>query len=218
MKNKLGVIFAVSVMALAGIGISYAGFTDTITVHGTVTTATVDHTIGTSFSGTWVWKVWGQGITTEIYIDHTGGTDWQLSYPTGTHFLLVAWATAAPGATGTDHDVELTWTNIFPCIPFCCDFDFIYTGSIPAKINSMSIVYDTGSWVDDVLSYELYIVGPSGVHIPVGLGYQLHDGDIVHCVFCIHLPQDDWYQGKSASGHASLQLVQWNEYPYTPGP
>ncbi len=223
MKNKLGVIFAVSVMALAGIGISYAGFTDTITVHGSVTTATVTHTIGSTFSGTWVYKVYGTGAPThEIYVDHTGLgiTEVQRLYPTAIVLGPIASATAAPG---TGYDVELTWTNIFPCIDFCCDFDFTYTGTIPVKVNSMTMTYDPNpggtpsGWIDQYLTYTL-TTGTGTTPVPIGLGSQLHPGDVVHCVFCIHLPQLDSLQGKCAVGHASLQLVQWNEFPYTPIP
>ena len=56
-KNRIGALFMVSVLALAGIGISYAGFTDTITVSGTVNTATVDLDI-IAYSCTKVWKIW----------------------------------------------------------------------------------------------------------------------------------------------------------------
>ena len=57
-QNKLGAIFIISVLALTGIGISYAGFSDTIFVYGTVDTATVELEIE-RYSGTWVFKIWG---------------------------------------------------------------------------------------------------------------------------------------------------------------
>jgi len=41
MKSKIGVIFLVSVLALAGLGISYAGWTDAINVTGSVQTGHV---------------------------------------------------------------------------------------------------------------------------------------------------------------------------------
>ena len=41
-SSKIGTIFFVSVLALAGIGISFAGLTDIIHVYGSVSTATVD--------------------------------------------------------------------------------------------------------------------------------------------------------------------------------
>lgn len=55
--KQVGTVFMVSILALAGIGVSYAGLTDEIFVYGTVSTATVDLVVDW-FSGTWVWKVW----------------------------------------------------------------------------------------------------------------------------------------------------------------
>jgi hypothetical protein len=56
-RNKIGSIFLVSVLALAGIGISYAGFFDTIHVYGKVDTATVTLDLK-AYSKTYVWKIW----------------------------------------------------------------------------------------------------------------------------------------------------------------
>ena len=55
-KGKIGTIFLVSILALAGVGISYAGFTDYIFVYGTVDTATVDIELTDWYSGTFVWN------------------------------------------------------------------------------------------------------------------------------------------------------------------
>jgi predicted ribosomally synthesized peptide with SipW-like signal peptide len=211
MKNKIGVIFAASVMALAGIGVSFAAFTDTLTAFGTVDVADLSHTVG-GFSGTTVWKVWGTGAPEhEVYIQY-----WpdmippENQYP-GCQFLSVAQSWAQAGSIGGP-DVVLSWQNIFPCIDFKADFDLTYTGDIPVKINKMTITYGANSaWIDAYLSYELTHDG-----LPVALGAQLHTGDVVHCIFTIHIPQDNALQGLTATGTASLELVQWNEYPYTP--
>ena len=56
-QNKIGTIFIVTALALAGIGVSYAGLTDVIIVSGTVDTATVDLIVDW-YSGTIVWKIW----------------------------------------------------------------------------------------------------------------------------------------------------------------
>ena len=39
---KLGAMFLISVLALAGIGMGYAAWTDTITIDGTINTGNVD--------------------------------------------------------------------------------------------------------------------------------------------------------------------------------
>ena len=56
-RNKIGAMFLVSTLALAGIGISYAGFTDYLQVYGRITTADMSIEI-VNYSGTIVWKVW----------------------------------------------------------------------------------------------------------------------------------------------------------------
>jgi hypothetical protein len=148
--KKIGSLFMVSVLALAGLGISYAGFTDAISVYGTVDTATVDIELETWFSGTWVWKVYGgtyQGD--EIYVDYA----WVGEQLTADEILALSEfagaTTAIPisssfAAAGGDYDVVMTYDNLFPCIDFEADFIVHYVGSIPAKINVAEIFSDTG--------------------------------------------------------------------------
>ena len=75
MKNeKIGTIFLIIILSIAGIGISYAGLTDTIHIYGTVDSATVTLDIE-YYSGTDVWKVWNDegfppGYEDEVYIWH----------------------------------------------------------------------------------------------------------------------------------------------------
>ena len=54
-RDKIEALFLVSVLALSGIGIAYAGWTDTIFVSGTVQTGYVGYEV-TEYTGTWVWK------------------------------------------------------------------------------------------------------------------------------------------------------------------
>ena len=56
--GKIGTMFLVSVLVLASVGITYAGFYSNRSLYGTVDTATVNLDI-VEFSGTWVYKVWG---------------------------------------------------------------------------------------------------------------------------------------------------------------
>jgi hypothetical protein len=56
-KNKIGAIFLISILSIAGISISYASFYDEITVYGKVETSTVELE-WTSFSNIYVWIVY----------------------------------------------------------------------------------------------------------------------------------------------------------------
>ena len=90
-NNKIGTVFLVSMLALAGLGASYAGFSDMITVYGEVATATVELEI-TGYSGTWVYKVLSTGAvyTTHIPNEMQGNPD----------YLLVAYSEAMPDPSG----------------------------------------------------------------------------------------------------------------------
>ena len=81
-KNKIGTVFLVSILALAGVGVSFAGLSDIITISGSVSTGTVD-LVPKTYSGTWVWKVYPHGI--DVTNDIT------VTYPEG-EGKLVSWA------------------------------------------------------------------------------------------------------------------------------
>jgi predicted ribosomally synthesized peptide with SipW-like signal peptide len=51
-KDKIGAMFVIAMLSLAGIGIAYAGWTDTIQITGTISTGSVDWDI-IEYSGTW---------------------------------------------------------------------------------------------------------------------------------------------------------------------
>ncbi len=224
-KNKIGTIFFVSILAMAGIGISYAGLSDTLHISGTVNVATVSFGVG-DFSGTEVWKVYGPDApTNEVYVrywpvDKPVDLAYPLSYAQG-KVLLVATAEART-PTGSDpqgYDAILQWDNIFPCIDFTADFTVFYTGTIPGKITNFEAQYDTGSeWVDQYLSYYILLVGTrnnqpfqqqiSLSDIPT---LQLHPGDELQVALTIHIPQDNGLQNMHASGHASIGIIQWND-------
>jgi hypothetical protein len=165
-KNKIGTLFLVSALALAGIGISYAGFTDTIYVYGTAETGTVEWCV-VDYSSTEIWKVWGDDIAPnnemvrikdfnpdDIYpidwaIDNFGGIFDEPDFP---NTELVAFAYAQPcfdsGVTTQDvvddpcgKCVRVDFVNMFPCVDFTVDFVVHYQGTIPGKI--LDFVVDT---------------------------------------------------------------------------
>jgi len=165
-RNKVGSLFLVSVLALAGIGISYAGFSDSISVSGSVSTATLHVDVMTDwYSGTWVYKIWGfpappesrppgnpttYSLANEILVYHgfvnkeptpTAVLAWAASY--GGNAELEAYSYAYDNTPTTD--IGATYYNLFPCIDFNTDFIFHYTGSIPGRINTATIFPVTGS-------------------------------------------------------------------------
>ena len=168
--NKTGTIFIVSILALAGIGISYAGFSDSISVYGTVDTATVTIDWIGWYSGTWVYKIYDFETTPSSppeFPDKYSPIDEILIYRGFTQFQptvaevqswattyggiaeLVSYSEAKVGTTplptppGT-YDIDMVFDNLFPCIDFEADFIFHYEGSIPAIIDTAQIFPLTG--------------------------------------------------------------------------
>ena len=157
-KNKIGVAFMVSVLALAGIGLTYAGWTDTILVSGTVQNGDVDIDV-VAYSGTWIWKTVSDhglirhhefSVEPDYHVDPTGWTGDDL-YENGGDYMLVssAWAETGNDPIDPDHDtVCCVFDNLFPCQDFTIDFVLHYDGSIPAQING-PILIDTCADFDD---------------------------------------------------------------------
>ena len=216
-KNKVGSIFLVSMLALAGLGISYAGFSDIIYVSGTVETAELSLTV-IGYSGTWAWKSITENDPHGLVV--TDNPDYEP--PTGDTGFKVASAFAREG--GADEaDVVFVFDNLFPCIDFKADFKFQYTGTIPARLWA-DIEYEVPEgedWVAALLlvpggvTFEAWNVTNPAEPIPIDIGYQVHGDEIIEIWITIHIPQDNYYQGRSATFSAWVGALQWNEDPLT---
>jgi hypothetical protein len=137
----------VSVLALAGIGASYAGLFDEINIHGEISTAYVDFEID-HYSGTWVWKDPSLVDQNEIEIFQGEYDPTQFPYPEDE---AIGWA---KGMDPTDpaYDGIVKFWNIFPLtagfvpdrlldpetglVYWVADLSFHYIGSIPIHINN----------------------------------------------------------------------------------
>jgi len=228
--SKIGVIFLVSIMALTAAGAGYSAWFDTITVHGTVSTGSVEWKF-VDYSGTYVWKVYdapdtGYGLETVVTDDPTYSVD-------PANGFRVAYAEAVEGST--DHEAIVTYYNLFPCIDFAADVVILYTGTIPGKINQVGFydldTYPENFWPDDAdevaidqhttLTIDIY--DASGAIIEENIdpellyGYQLHLGYTIHIVMKIHLPQDNTLMNLNGEFGVWAEVVQWNEY-VPPGP
>ena len=240
-KNKISAMFLILVLALTGVGVSYAGFTDSISVYGTVNTGTVNIDWIGAYSGTDVWKVYaiqtgaqypaGEIIVWSGFLNDparpTKGS-LELAWP-GCEAILVSQSYAEVG-TGTDYDVVMTYNNLFPCIDFEADFIFHYGGSVPAKIDTATI-FSQNQWLIDlwnlhasgspygawVEAYRAYPNDNGGYNInynePVDVGYQLHNCNYVYVKLVIHLPQDNALQGLTGTFDGTIGVKQWNEVP-----
>jgi len=202
--KKIGLLALAIVLALGALGIGYAAWTDTVTISGTVNTGTVDLQV-TDYSGTWAWKVPGAAngelvITTENVA------------PANALTPAVAYGYAAQG--GTPDEIVVTFDNLFPCIDFQADATLTYVGTVPVKINDISWNFGDDAWIGALIaSGDIYATARNAAGEVVLEGYQLHQNDTVHLVLHIHIPQDNTLMSKSGSFNATVQVVQWNEYP-----
>jgi len=225
---KLGVMFIVTVMALAAIGAGYSAWFDTITIEGSVSTGSVEWEI-VDYSSTFVYKIWDcdnpeMTPENEILIDYDHATegdseDYVHRTFMGEHCGIehIASAVAKPHPGG-EYDVLVEFNNLFPCIWFKADIVIEYTGSVPGKIND--IYYEaTGGidWITPLIaSSDIYATARCDGEV-VELGYQLHEGDEIHIELWVHIPQNNDLMLKEAAFTASFEVVQWNEYPYEGG-
>jgi uncharacterized repeat protein (TIGR01451 family) len=234
-KSSISVIFLVSMIALSGIGISYSGFIDVITVYGTIDTATVDLTID-DYSGTWVWKVFADDDEMVISNDPT------YSVPPDEGFLVAYAKGRDPdydgigkddplNSDGDPYDAVLEFDNLFPCIDFMADIVFHYEGSIPCKVTDIdwdwigdSVTMPDGTVIPDFIEWLMingYMTGGfyrcnefGELYEPwqeVVVGTQLHYCDYFKLIVTIHLPQLNWLQDLSGAGWVNIGVLQWND-------
>jgi len=225
---KIGAIFLISVMALAGVGAGYAAWFDTITITGTVNTGSVGWDV-VGYSGTWVWKNLNND---ECVVLHNPG----IAPSINSILVASSYATQTIGDDEpVDDSVTVVFDNLFPCIDFMADIVIHYTGSVPGKINGITFIdawpnTDAEVKIDQFTTLEVRIEHADGTvdHIEdLGLldGYQLHYCDHIYIVMIIHLPQyyedgtpTDDLMGLTGSFDLDVEVVQWNEYPYTHQP
>ena len=219
--KKMGLMFMAMVIALVGIGVGYASWTDTLTITGTVNTGSVELEV-VEYSGTKVYKV--PGVQNEIVVQ-----DWEGNWTAGAPFptppaggTLVAFSGARPGGAD-EKDVVMKWWNLFPSVWFEANVVFHYVGSIPAKVNDIDIDWwgdIDGDWVTPLgangnITLEMTIVeslDASRVDDVVEEGYQLHYSDHVLVEVRIHIPQDDVYMNREGGGSIDIEVIQWNKY------
>ena len=227
-KNKIGSIFLISILALAGIGISYAGFTDSISIYGTVSTATVELEIE-EYSGTWVWKVWAieegaQVPPGEVYIfrgfidDKPTIDEVRAMFP-DCEVELEASAYAQDGSNhgGKEYDIDMVWEDIFPCIDFTADVVLAYTGTIPSKMSWPIIEWHQGrSIFFDYVELKAFKYTISGDDLIKGdeitsWPYQVHNGYYVGFEVTIHIPQLNSLQNQHGEFSFNINVIQWND-------
>ncbi|MEM1556318.1 MAG: hypothetical protein QXR62_04155 [Candidatus Bathyarchaeia archaeon] len=91
----------------------------------------------------------------------------------------------------------VTVSNAYPCIEYTCEFNVTNTGTIPVKVQSITISpEEMADWVT-----------VNGISV----GDQIEPGETVECSLIVHLTNDA-DQGETYTFTVEILLVQWNEY------
>lgn len=226
-SQKIGALFIISILALTGIGISYAGLTDSIYIFGTAKTAVVEF-MDITYSGTHVWKMFDQDINEYGYeITVTNDLEWAPSPDEGE---LISWAKACdpteepaiiPGGVfdGKEYEIFVDCYNLIPQIPYVADIHFTI-GSIPVKIEDISYEIIAGNeWILPLINGDIpggqfeatMRVIRDGQEIEVTEMTQLHPGEEVIIKLYILIPQNNAYQGLFGSFAAHISIIQWTD-------
>jgi len=221
--NKMAAIFIVAIFALSGLGISYAAWTDTITIDGTVTTGVVEWEFGTMPP-----TVFDPFAPPPYYPPDPYPPDWNCDpnlgfngpypqpYPVEKN---VGWGQTSK----VDHDtLQLNIYNAYPGYYNHLDFWVHCLGMIPIKTDHAVVRDSSGAilvTINGIGLYEFNIDGQDGNDMQIWWGDKF--GDQLHYCeqldisfgFCFlqPLPQDS-----IITIYIDLVCVQWNEYPYTP--
>jgi len=218
--GKLSVLALALVLALGGLGIGYASWTDTVVVEETVTTGNVCVEFVTPV------YVTDQFAPPPIYPTQT--PDWtcdpgitnvrDVSPPKN-----VAWGEAVYLDTDGDSyydTVQVTLHDVYPCYYNNVSFHVHNCGTIPVIMDSVTLVYDTTTQVidhDGVYSMDLSGNGVDDFEIRWGdhLGAQFEPSDEAEISFGMHMLQDEdpTIQDNSFTFYIYLHFVQWNMAP-----
>jgi len=224
----------ISMLSLAGIGIAYAGLTDSINVFGTASTGTVQFE-NLEYTGTWVYKVWDMPIgpgTPPAWSDYVDDyspvreililkgdkevipttSDVQVwAQGEGGDAELISWAESRPLAEGYLHDVEVEFHNLMPGVNYVADLHF-NIGSIPVKINKLEYDYRADSLLEGLVdSGYIYGLMYTDTGKTVEIGTQIHPSERVSLELHISIPQDNDYQGLTGSFTCYIDIIQWTD-------
>jgi len=238
--KKIGLLCFALVIALGGLGVGYAAWTDTVTINGTVNTGTVDLDI-IETSSTFVFKDTDPAVggSDEMVVVHqrknmrpvVGMPTWNIintpAIPTNPvegngPFDSIAWAYAYSPA---DDEIRISIGNAFPLDDGTLKADFIlhYLGTIPVKVAVAGIGYTPRvvpegckSISDDVVIkyYEWDETTGKGAEIQLPImGDQWEYCKHILVEISVDLGEEDpCDMGQTGEIYGRITVVQWNEY------
>lgn len=183
--KKISLIFAVLTIAMLLVGTSYALWSKTLYIDGTVNDGTLS-------------AIWTDATNYDLGLDPEWGFKTTKDKDVG--------STTVSGI-GTD-TLVVTVNNAYPCYCNDLEVEYEYTGTVPVRVKSITItpnnfVLATAYGANDG---EIYITFIDGI------GTQLHHGDTGASSFKFHVEQCAQQGPTIYTFTVQLLLVQYNEY------
>jgi hypothetical protein len=215
--KKIGLLCLALVLALGTLGIGYAAWIDTITIHGQVTTGELcwefvscnllDHYAPVNYGGDYP-------TATPDYTCYPGFKDqlyWELD-------KNVAWGTQNISADGKT--LAVTLNNAYPCYFNSMSFYVNNCGTVPLKVDHIVINGQIYTKNVPYVQYDFNGDGAYDFEIQWGdnWGEQIDPGArSPEFSFWMHVLQPcPQSQLNTLTFNITLVAVQWNEYPYPP--
>ncbi len=231
--KKIGLMILALVLALGGLGVGYASWTDQIVISGAITTGDVCIEIicpvgpsGESEDPAPPYTVIGGANANSLDLNALApGPDfWTSSYRTDKN---VAWVTSnCYDLTPPRKAVTLTFNNVYPCYLSHLAFALLNCGTIPIKMDHVVFRDDAGAELATIYQngYEVFDLSGNGIddfeiYWGDNFGLQIEPGDGYSMDFYTHFMQDegiDFTVSQTYTLTVEIVVVQWDHY--TPGP
>jgi hypothetical protein len=192
-RLPLGLLAILLIVLLAGIGVAYGLWAETLTIDGTVNTGEVDVNFGMIDVKEMVSIDGADPVLESLYPSKVGAAncDIEVEFP-----------------LADDPTLEVTVTGAYPSWHCIVDFEIKSVGSVPVHVYlpEADDDEDNPGWAvpecDDIDPVDGYI--------------QLHENEIVDCQLVIHFTNEDYEDGLVDEGEEytllyTIEARQWNE-------
>lgn len=190
-RLPLGLLAILLIVLLAGVGVAYGLWSETLTINGTVNTGEVD----VGFSGPYVTE----------WVDVNGYPKWEPREKDRYAECTAVATNLDPNSNGNE-GITITVDDAYPSYHCAVKFDISNLGTVPVHITRPYVPegQEIPSWVTVSACYPQW--------------YQLHPGNSAWAWILIHFTNDD-YDNELVDENGTytftfqVDALQWNEAP-----
>jgi hypothetical protein len=159
--KRIMAVTAVVLVALLVLGLGFARWFDTLTVHTAVQTGSVD-------------------------VEFSPPTTWDSEIPEKDFSSIQA--VLPPVGSPNAGSLQIRINNAYPSITYTCEFDIDNVGTIPVHITPlMGLMNDYGDPFPGSILWEWFTRDAQGVETPVEFPVQVHPGEKMYGRVNIHM-------------------------------